>query len=461
MNLTLEQLLDRQYLAQRLAGRGLKKATVSDKAALFARAAQHLLDAGAAAAERALAFFVPGRIEVLGKHTDYAGGRSIVCATEQGFCWLALPLSQPVLRVSAVELGEEVEFAFAPQLQPRHGHWSNYPMTVARRLARNFAKPLQGAHMAFASDLPPAAGMSSSSAMMIATYLPLASINGLEQNAVFSEHIKDKLSLAAYLGTIENGQSFGQLSGDKGVGTFGGSEDHTAILCSKADFLGQFAYCPARFERRIALPQDYCFAVAFSGVAAEKTGAAQAQYNRAAALLGAVVAAWQQATGEAHVYLADILASAPQARHRLRQILGQSSGGEFSGEELEVRLQHFIAENEEIVGVAGDTLATGDLSAFGKWVDRSQELTHTLLDNQVPPTIALAHLARRCGAVAASAFGAGFGGSVWAVVKNAEATPFIEAWSGAYADAFPPASAAARFFLTGAGPAAFDVGEEL
>jgi len=29
--------------------------------------------------------FVPGRIEVLGKHTDYAGGRSLVCATERGF----------------------------------------------------------------------------------------------------------------------------------------------------------------------------------------------------------------------------------------------------------------------------------------------------------------------------------------------------------------------------------------
>lgn len=461
MNLSLEQLLDQESLPQRLARRGMKDTAASDKAALFAGAAQYLLDRGGTRTQQAQAFFVPGRIEVLGKHTDYAGGRSIVSAMEQGFCWVALPIAESVLRVGAVKSGEEVEFDFAPQLDPRHGHWSIYPMTVARRLARNFPTCMQGAHMVFASDLPRAAGMSSSSAMMIATYLPLAAINNLEQNETFSNHVNDKLSLAAYLGTIENGQSFGALSGDKGVGTFGGSEDHTAILCSEAGSLGQFAYCPARFERRISMPQGYSFAIGFSGIVAEKTGAAQEQYNRAVSLVAAIVVAWQQATGKSHIYLADILASAPQAAQHLHQILGQNAIGSFTGGELQMRLQHFIAENEEIIGPAGDALAALDLPAFGKLVDRSQELTHTLLGNQVPQTIALARLARSCGAVAASAFGAGFGGSVWALIKTAAATPFLKAWSGAYAEAFPSASAQANFFLTGAGPAAFDLGEEL
>jgi len=39
----------------------------------------------------AVRYWVPGRIEVLGKHTDYAGGRSLLCAIERGFCFAAIP----------------------------------------------------------------------------------------------------------------------------------------------------------------------------------------------------------------------------------------------------------------------------------------------------------------------------------------------------------------------------------
>jgi len=60
----------------------------------------------------------------------------------------------------------------------------------------------------------------------------------------------------------------------------------------------------------------------------------------------------------------------------------------------------------------------GDGAALGGLVDRSQELTTTHLRNQVPETIFLAKAAREEGAIAASAFGAGFGGSVWALVPK-------------------------------------------
>ena len=53
------------------------------------------------------------------------------------------------------------------------GRWSNYPMTVVRRVARNFPDARRGCSMAFASDLPLAAGMSSSSALMVMTFLLL------------------------------------------------------------------------------------------------------------------------------------------------------------------------------------------------------------------------------------------------------------------------------------------------
>ena len=61
---------------------------------------------------------------------------------------------------------------------------------------------------------------------------------------------------------------------------------------------------------------------------------------------------------------------------------------------------------------------------FGKLVDESQVAAEELLGNQVPETISLAKHARALGAYAASAFGAGFGGSVWALVSRSEAEQF-------------------------------------
>ena len=61
-------------------------------AALFKEAADVLIGAGSAPDTAAKAFFVPGRIEVMGKHTDYAGGRSLLGAVSKGFCVVAVSL---------------------------------------------------------------------------------------------------------------------------------------------------------------------------------------------------------------------------------------------------------------------------------------------------------------------------------------------------------------------------------
>ena len=106
---------------------------------------------------------------------------------------------------------------------------------------------------------------------------------------------------------------------------------------------------------------------------------------------------------------------------------------------------------------AGDALASGDLDVFGTLVDRSQQAAEELLGNQVPETIHLAASARSCGAVAASAFGAGFGGSVWALVETVRAQAFLDAWGESYRARFPRHGEAATFFATGAGCGAFQL----
>jgi galactokinase len=59
------------------------------------------------------------------------------------------------------------------------------------------------------------------------------------------------------------------------------------------------------------------------------------------------------------------------------------------------------------------------------------------------------------GAEAASAFGAGFGGSVWALVRTDQAQPFIDCWRTEYEEKFPAAAHSATFFATRPGPPAY------
>jgi galactokinase len=454
MVLTFNDLLREETVIARLVADGVHAETAARKAPLFARSAAALAASGIREDASAIAFHVPGRIEVLGKHTDYAGGRSVLIATEQGFCVVAVPRPDPVISVTDAARDQPVEFPFGPQLEPRSGHWSNYPMTVGRRVARNFGNVLKGASVAFASDLPAAAGMSSSSALIVATFLVLSEINDLPNRESYGRQIGNREDLANYLGTIENGQSFGELTGDRGVGTFGGSEDHTAILCARPNRMVQYSYCPVRFERSIGLPDDYVFAVAVSGAVAEKTGDAMELYNRTSRLAAAVTNVWRQATGRDDPHMAAIVRSSPEAADRLRDLLRRARHGVFEAAELLDRFEQFLAESEEIIPSVANDVTPSTLPQFGTLVDRSQAAGAQRLGNQVAETIFLVQTARDLGAAAASAFGAGFGGSVWAMVAKDEAARFSSAWARRYAEAFPDRTPNARFLITRAGPAA-------
>jgi galactokinase len=412
------------------------------------------------AGARALAWFVPGRLEVLGKHTDYAGGRSLLCAVERGFSIAAAPRDDHVVTVTDAATGGAVTAAMDDQTVPAGvagarttADWAAYPEAVVRRVSRNFPRARRGADILFESDLPPAAGLASSSALVVAVLLALVEVNDLGSDETFARTIQDDEALAAYAATIENGRAFGPLEGDAGVGTAGGSEDHTAILCCRAETLSQYAFGPVRLEREIALDPAYVFAVGASGVAARKTGGAMEGYNRAAGAAARLLELWREATGRADESLAAAVASAPEAADRLRAIVRERGGGAAAAPLID-RLDQFVEESGVLVPAAVDRLAAGDLPGFGALVDRSHAIAATRLRNQVPETIALAAAARVEGAAAASAFGAGFGGSVWALVRRAEAAPFLERWASSYARVCPDTARRATFFLTRPGPAA-------
>jgi len=420
----------------------------------FASAEAALLTRGVSCMHR---FFIPGRIEILGKHTDYAGGRSLLCAAERGICVAAGPRSDATVRISDAVDGRSIEFKLSAELEIPKSGWTVYPMTVGRRIARNFGGQLCGAEISFSNDLPRASGMSSSSALVVAMFSVLSRMNQLDQRPEYLSNIRSQEELAGYLGCIENGQSFGSLAGDKGVGTFGGSEDHTAIVCSQSGMLGQFSFCPIHPERAVKLPAGCVFVVATCGVTASKIGAARDQYNRISKAADAARDVARDSLGSRIPTLRDALAVSADAPDRIRVALKKSSLPNFSPETLLDRFNQFVLESEELIPAAGDALERADLHTFGDLVDRSQQAAERWLGNQIPETIELARIARRLGAHAASSFGAGFGGSVWSLISRADAPKFLQAWKQNYEQLFPEPATHSQFFVTGAGPASMEL----
>lgn len=436
-------------LVDELIAAGLSVGAAATRAAMFERVEKALRALGAEPRHR---IHVPGRIEVLGKHTDYAGGRSLLAAVERGFCVVSAPRTDDTVRLIAVDRDEEVFLSFDPgAATPGAPSWAIYPSAVVRRLARDFNRPLHGADIAFASDLPPSSGLSSSSALLIATFEALSLANGLAERDDFRAALSGPLDVAAYLGSVESGRPFRRFGGEAGVGTSGGSQDHTAIMASEADRIIQVGYAPPRIEGSATLPRDSIFVIAVSGVAAEKTAGARESYNRAAALSAALLDLWRSATSRRDATLFEAVTSSPEASLRLRETIRSSGAGKFARADLDARLDQFVDETLVLIPAAFDALVAGDLKGFGQAVDRSQRGAEIGLGNQIRETVDLARMARSLGAHAASAFGAGFGGSVWALVNRAEAPSFQAAWERAYRARHDRSSAC--FFTTEAGPA--------
>jgi galactokinase len=209
------------------------------------------------------------------------------------------------------------------------------------------------------------------------------------------------------------------------------------------------------FERQIAVSSDVIFLVGVSGIVADKTGSALEKYNRVAELAREIVALWNRSASRNDEHLAAALRSSPAAYEGLVQVLQESPGEPSHIQRLLNRLEHFRQESESIIPAVPDRLVGDELGAFGELAGTSQALGARLLENQTSETVYLAASARRLGAVAASAFGAGFGGSVLALAGIADSEAFLEKWSSDYRKQYPHLAERSTFFATRLGPAAF------
>ncbi|MEZ5975838.1 MAG: sugar phosphate nucleotidyltransferase [Planctomycetota bacterium] len=105
------------------------------------------------------AVYCPGRLEVLGKHTDYGGGRSLVAAPELGIVCLAWNTAAPEYHATSRAETRPWQVSRAGLTGELPEHWGRYPQVVAARLERLGLLPPGGAQLRFAASLPLAAGM--------------------------------------------------------------------------------------------------------------------------------------------------------------------------------------------------------------------------------------------------------------------------------------------------------------
>jgi galactokinase len=338
----------------------------------------------------------------------------------------------------------------AGPVPPAPTGWRRYAATTVHRLRRNFPGAVRGVDLVFGSDLPPASGMSSSSALMVGVAAILVRLSNIDTRPEWQASIAGPADAAGYYACIENGLSFASLAGDAGVGTHGGSEDHVALACGRAGHLSAWRFVPIQHVADVAMPGDWTFAIASSGVAARKTGGARDAYNRLSLLVRTLLDLWNAAEPPARSLHA-ALTSDGSAPGRLRALIrGRPASAGPATADLEDRLTQFMNEDARIPA-AVEAFRRSDPARLGTLSDQSQADAESLLRNQVAETEALAHAARRLGAFAASSFGAGFGGSVWALVPNARAADFAARWLSDYRTQFP-AREAATVFLAPPGP---------
>src|ERR1035441_276315 len=212
----------------------------------------------------------PGRVNLIGEHIDYHGLAVLPMALRRSIRIQFQARSDGRICVTSGAYGYR-EFVWTHGLTPvARGDWENYLRAAAQAIAGKWGV-MNGIDATIDSDLPAAAGLSSSSALIVAVTLALLRANRRE--ATFEELME----------ILPDGEQF--------VGTRGGGMDHAASLASREGCAALVGFAPLG-GHPIPIPEGWAFLVANSLQTAEKSGAVRERYN-------AVRAAGTRALGEA------------------------------------------------------------------------------------------------------------------------------------------------------------------
>jgi galactokinase len=128
-------------------------------------------------------FRAPGRVNLIGEHTDYNEGFVLPMAIDRETCVAARPRDDRRVRIYSLNVDEHAEFDLDAPGERERGIWLDYIEGVAHALERRGVR-LRGADLAISSDVPVGAGLSSSAALEVSAGLALASLAGVEVDRV-------------------------------------------------------------------------------------------------------------------------------------------------------------------------------------------------------------------------------------------------------------------------------------
>ena len=378
----------------------------------------------------------PGRVNLLGEHTDYNGLPVLPMAIDRSVMIALAPREDRTIRLfnASTDFARR-SYKLSDAIRPyADGDWGNYSKAAAQGLAHHCGAQLQhGADLLVDGTIPSGAGLSSSSALVVANALAVLAANDVD---VPYETLAELLPVA-----------------ERYVGTLSGGMDQATSLLARAGHALRIDFFPLRV-RTVPLPVGYSIVVCHSLVQAEKSGAAKQAYNlrviecrlacrvlesmlgtglpRSLHTLGDLTALFPHRSlldflpnlaaqlPERSLSLAEVATLIGTSPERLRDECG-AVGDAFA---LLRRTRHIFSEAER-VEQAEAALRSGDALAFGQLMDASHGSCRDDYEISCPELEELIRIAKEAGALGARLTGAGFGGCTVNLVAESDVSGFL------------------------------------
>lgn len=330
----------------------------------------------------------PGRINLIGEHTDYNGGFVFPGAIDKGMIAELKINGTNKVRAYSIDMKDYVEFGLNEEDAPRTS-WARYIFGVCREIIKRGGK-IAGFNTAFAGDVPLGAGMSSSAA--------LESTYAYALNDMFDCGI-DKFELA----------KIGQATEHNYCGVNCGIMDQFASVFGKAGHLIRLDCRSLEYQYFPFNPEGYRLVLLDSVVKHELASSA---YNDRRKSCENVVAAIQKR--HPHV---EFLRDANM--DMLNEVKGEITAEDY------MRAEYVIGEVQRVLDVC-DALERGDYETVGQKMYETHHGMSKLYEVSCEELDFLNDIAKACGVTGSRVMGGGFGGCTINLVKNELYDAFVE-----------------------------------
>lgn len=339
-------------------------------------------------------YFAPGRVNLIGEHTDYNGGHVFPCALTIGTYAVARKREDSKLRFFSMNFEQAgvIEADIHSLKYKKEDGWTNYPKGVIWAFGEKGYSVTNGMDLLLFGNIPNGSGLSSSASVEVATGVIIKDLFGFEQVTMTEIAL-----IGQYSENHFNGVNCGIMDQ---FAIAMGKKDH-AIFLDTADL--SYQYAPIVLE-------DAKIVIACSN---KKRGLGDSKYN--------------ERRSECETALAELQAKLPiQSLGELTEEEFEANKGLIKDEVRVRRAKHAVYENQRTIH-AVEALQKGDVAEFGKLMNASHislrddyEVTGVELDTLVETAW------EQKGVIGSRMTGAGFGGCTVSIVKNDCVEEFIK-----------------------------------